>query len=358
MTKFYGILILIGLLLVSCAKDDGLTALDTESVVHYDLENMPFSTLSEYRFFQGELKNLEPSHGVLPYTLNATLFSDYAKKKRFIWMPNQSKAAYVSDDQVLDFPTGTILIKNFYYDNVRPDYSTQIIETRLMIKKEAGWVFANYKWNALQSEAELDLNGSFVPLEWEENDEVKSVEYRIPSEAECHTCHKIMETAQPIGPKPRNLNLTFQADEGLQNQLDYLVEFGYLDNSLPETIYQLPNYTDTSVPLSQRVRSYLEINCAHCHSDYTHCSYRPMRFDYSLTDDFANMGVCVDADTPLGEDLERIVTPGDARSSVLYYRLSATEPSTRMPLLARTLVHTEGLQLVEAWIESLDMNCN
>ena len=74
-------------------------------------------------------------------------------------MPQDQTAYYIADNEILDFPTGSILIKNFYYDNVLPEMQTKIIETRLMIKKEDGWIFAEYVWNDSQSEAYLDLNG-------------------------------------------------------------------------------------------------------------------------------------------------------------------------------------------------------
>ncbi|SDS36108.1 Ig-like domain-containing protein [Winogradskyella sediminis] len=341
-----------------CKTEIVTITITTSSSVLYDLENMPFSTLSEYQFFEGDLKNLQPTSGVVPYTLNATLFSDYAKKKRFVWMPNNSKASFINENELLEFPTGTILIKNFYYDNVLPENTTQILETRLLIKKQEGWRFANYAWNEEQSEAVLDMNGSYVDLQWEQNGVTKSVEYRIPSEAECHTCHKVSEIANPIGPKPRNLNLSYEYSDGMANQLEKLVSLGYLENTLPELISRIPDYNDNSFTYEERVRAYLDINCAHCHSESTHCSYRPMRLDFISTEDLTNIGVCVEADTDLGFGLGHIVEPGDARNSVMHFRISAIAPSTRMPLLARTIVHTEGVQLIEEWINSLDINCN
>ncbi|BAO75476.1 hypothetical protein WPG_1246 [Winogradskyella sp. PG-2] len=323
-----------------------------------NLEGMPFQTLSEYQLFQSPLKNLNPEFGVLPYTLNSTLFTNYAKKKRFIWMPNNTKASYISDDAPLNFPVGTILIKGFYYNNVLPNNDTQNIETRLMIRKNEGWVFANYVWNSDQTEATLDLNGSFVNLEWQDENEIKSVQYRIPAGAECHTCHKVIEVSQPIGPKPRNLNLVYNYEGESINQLEKLRDIGYLENSLPSNIETLPNYDDTSLSLGLRARAYLDINCAHCHSEETHCAYRPMRFSFSDTEDFTNIGLCVDPDTDLGLGHEHIVEPGDARNSVLYYRLSSTEPSDRMPLLGRSLIHIEGADLIEDWINSLNNDCN
>ena len=41
-------------------------------------DDSPFPTLSDYGFFKGPVQYLIPSDGVLPYTLNSELFSDYA----------------------------------------------------------------------------------------------------------------------------------------------------------------------------------------------------------------------------------------------------------------------------------------
>lgn len=342
----------------NCKTETINVLITSNSSVVFNLENMPFQTLSEYQFFQGALKDLEPEFGVVPYTLNSPLFSDYSKKKRFIWMPNNTKASYIDDNVSLDFPIGTIIIKNFYYDNVLPNDETKIIETRLMIRKNEGWTFANYVWNNEQNEALFDLNGSTVEIQWQENGTINSVDYRIPSGAKCLTCHKIQETPQPIGPKPRNLNLVYDYPAGSKNQLTKLVDLGYLENTIPSNIKTLPNYNDTNESLDLRVRAYLDVNCAHCHSEGTHCAYRPMRFDFISTEDFTNIGVCVDAETDLGFNLGHIVEPGDARNSVLHYRINSTEPSDRMPLLGRTVVHSEGVQLIEDWINALTNNCN
>lgn len=341
-----------------CKTETITITITSNSNVLFDLENMPFQNLSDYQLFEGELKNIQPTSGVIPYTLNSTLFSDYAKKKRFIWMPNNSKASFINEDVPLDFPVGTILIKNFYYDDVLPNYDSQNIETRLMIKKTDGWIFANYAWNNEQSEASLDMSGSYKDLQWQQDGEIKSVQYRIPAGPECHTCHKVNEIAQPIGPKPRNLNLSYIYNSGSANQLDKLVSTGYLENTLPANISQLPNYNNTSENLELRVRAYVDINCAHCHSEETHCAYRPVRFDFLSTEELVNLGVCVDADTDLGFGLGHIIEPGDARNSVLHYRLNSTEPSDRMPLLARSIVHVEGVELIEEWINSLNTNCD
>ena len=102
------------------------------SPVNFNLDEIPYATLSEYNFFEGEIKDLDPVFGVLPYDLNSPLFSDYAHKKRFVWMPDGAKANYENDYSALNFPTGTVLIKSFYYDNVHPASKPKLYETRLM----------------------------------------------------------------------------------------------------------------------------------------------------------------------------------------------------------------------------------
>ena len=69
-------------LIVSCNNnDDEYVAVSTVVV---DLTTVPFAKLSDYHFFEGDLKNQNPSLDVLPYEPASSLFSDYAHKKRFV----------------------------------------------------------------------------------------------------------------------------------------------------------------------------------------------------------------------------------------------------------------------------------
>ncbi|MDA8650935.1 Ig-like domain-containing protein, partial [Flavobacteriaceae bacterium] len=264
------------------------------SPVQLDLSNVPYPKLSDYNFFEGPLSDLSPVYGVLPYEPISKLFSDYAKKKRFVWMPENVSATYISDDALLDFPTGSVLIKAFYYDNVLPNIETKILETRLLIKQETEWIFADYIWDQEQQEAYLDVEGygANIPVEWLENGVAKEVNYRVPSQSQCYTCHKSYQLATPIGPKPQSLNGLYDFDEGASNQLQKWQEMGYLDNSLPQTIETVVDWSDDTQPLDLRVRSYFDINCSSCHSDSGHCDYRSLRMNFNLSDDLANLGVC------------------------------------------------------------------
>ncbi|MBN9285726.1 MULTISPECIES: hypothetical protein [Flavobacterium] len=353
--------------LFSCQSDsdeyETITPTPTTTPVSLDLNQIPYQKLSDYHFFTGILKNNTPNARVLPYEIASGLFTDYAHKKRFVWMPEGTKAVYDGDGKVLKFPVGTALVKTFYYDNVQPSNDTRIIETRLMVKKGVDgsgndiWIFANYIWNENQTEATLDMNGSYKPLTWKENNVTKSTNYRIPSATECLTCHKKNEKAIPIGPKPQNLNITYNYTDGAKNQLTKWMENGMLQSGYPSNIASTVNWQDTSKPLELRVRSYIDINCAHCHAENSHCDYRPMRFAFSETGNPVNLGICVSPQEYIDNSLTHIVTRGSFQRSMLHFRMNSTDEANRMPLLGRTIVHEEGVQMIEQWINSLNPNC-
>jgi len=341
----------------NCATGTVTVTILPASPVIYNPDDLPYPNLSDYNFFEGDLKNLEPVSGVIPYDLNSALFSDYAHKKRFVWMPNGSKASYDTDYKPLNFPVGAFLIKNFYYDNVLPTGNTRIIETRIMYFTDSGWEFAEYVWNDEQTEATFTTNGSFVNLDWNEAGTIKNVNYRVPARAECFTCHNKFGTPVPIGPKPQNLNKNYVYQDGTSNQLQKWVDLGYLNADYPGNIDTMVAWDDTSESLTMRARSYLDINCAHCHSEESYCEYRPMRFAYNENELASNMGICVEPDTNIGDEYPLIMNPANAEASVVVFRMTSVEEQYRMPLLGRTLQHTEGVALITEWINSLTDRC-
>jgi len=326
---------------------------DTVSV---NLDSVPYTNLSQYRFFIGDMKNNTPNDGVIQYQPASGLFTDYAHKKRFVWVPAGLKGTYVADNNIIEFPVGTALIKTFYYDHVQPDNVTKIIETRVMIRKSNEWIFAEYVWNEDQTEATLSMNGSLVSLDWDEDGTPKSTIYRIPSETECLICHKSNNLPIPIGIKPQNLNNDFTYPSGRVNQLQYFISKGILENNLPSNIVSTIDYHDTTQTLKLRLRSYLDINCGHCHQENSHCDYRPIRLAFSETTDPVHLGQCVTPDDMFDPSLSNIIFPGNYNKSMMYFRLNSTDENNRMPLLGRTIVDEAGLKLVRDYISSIS-NC-
>ncbi len=346
----------------SCATGTVTITVLPFSPVRFDINAVPYEKLSDYNFYEGNLADLSPVYGVLPYEPINTLFTDYAHKKRFVWMPYNVSATYVSDGDNLDFPIGTVLIKTFYYNNVLPTNTTKIIETRLLIKKAEGWVFADYIWDEAQQEAILNTTGyGFnVPFEWIENGETKSVNYRIPSETECFICHKSFDVIIPIAPKPQNLNSIYSYADGMENQLEKWKEIGYIaDNTLPASIETVTDWEDVSQSLETRVRGYFDINCAHCHVYGGHCGARSLRLAFRESNNPENLGICVEPDLQIpGYDGSKLIIPGDAENSILYFRALTTLDEYKMPMNGRTLADENFLPVLEAWINSLTEPCN
>ena len=315
-------------------------------------------TLSEYGFFQGDMADQQPVTGILPYELNTPLFSDYAQKLRFVQLPEGNSATY-REREVLDFPVGTVLIKTFYYpkDFRKPQKGRTLLETRLLLHEADGWYALPYVWNDEQTEATLEVTGGTKNISWVHRDGKKQkLAYSIPNINQCKGCHVKNQAIQPIGPKVRQLNRSYPYAEGEQNQLQKWHSVGFLDQLPPaDDIPRLAVWDDpASGSLDERARAYLDINCAHCHSADAPANSSGLLLDYYQTDATA-LGIHkppVAAGRGSGGHPYDIV-PGHPEASILWYRMSSTDPGVRMPELGRQLVHHEGVALIEEWIHEL-----
>src|SRR5258706_1775315 len=208
--KATGLLVCISfsIALISC-KPKGVDAIAVEEeLTPADLSSLGKLKLSDYGFFVGALSQLDPSPGVIPYSLNSPLFSDYAFKKRFIKIPQGTKAKYNPGD-VFEFPEGTTLIKNFYYpqDFRKPEEKVRIIETRLLIREKADWKTLPYIWNDEQTEAFLEVAGGNKQVSWGVlHGSVRKVNYSVPNTNQCKGCHLRANRIIPIILSARQLN--------------------------------------------------------------------------------------------------------------------------------------------------------
>ena len=356
-----------------CLQDGTNCKTETISIVVFqdtsvtlDLDKFPYDTLSEYNFFNGALNAIEPAYGVLPYEPISSLFTDYAVKERFVWVPVGETASFDQNNKSLDFPTGSALIKMFYYNNVLPTNTTKIIETRVMVKTQNGWDFAEYEWNEAQTEASLETteDGGYTEVNWLQDGQERFVNYRIPAKQQCVICHSNDFETVPLGIKPQNINSFLTYDDGPSNQLQKLIDFGYLEDALPSNITTVVDWEDASNSLEQRAKSYLDINCGNCHIDGGQGDYRAIRLGYTDTlNNDENAGVCVEGDTPIpvggGTFITKLIAPEDSENSIIYYRMSVTgDEAYKMPQFGQSLVHTEALALMEDWINSINQSCD
>ena len=315
--------------------------------------------LSDYGFFEGTLKDLKPIQSVIPYDLNTPLFSDYAHKLRFFKLPEGQTVSY-REKEVLDFPVGTYIIKNFYYlkEEKQPEKGRQIMETRLLLHEADGWkTLPSYIWDDEQTEAYLTVEGGTKNVSWvNERGDVQQVAYSIPSQTLCKSCHVKNNKLTPIGPKVRQLNREYAFASGNRNQLSHYADLGILTN-MPAlaTIRKTPVWNDpTSGSLHGRALAYLDMNCAHCHSKGGPGNTSALYLTEFETNEF-NLGIDkhpIAAGKGTGGRPYDIVK-GEPENSILLYRMESTNPGEMMPEVARKLVHNEGVTLIKEWIAQM-----
>jgi uncharacterized repeat protein (TIGR03806 family) len=313
----------------------------------------PAPKLSDYRLFQDG----RPIAELTPYALNTPLFSDYAEKFRYLYLPPGTKAKYRADG-VLDFPVGATLVKTFAYpaDFRRPDENVRWIETRLLIRKRAGWTAQTYVWNAERTEAVLKRAGVRMDISFvDAQGRSRQVDYAVPNTNQCKECHQLAKAIVPIGPKARNLNGDFAYAEGRENQLAHWTRLGLLTGApSPATAPRTARWDDAAEPVEARARAYLDANCAHCHNAKGSASNSGLVLTLEETRPTAlgiGKGPVAAGRGSGGFDVG--IKPGNPDASILVFRMASSEPGVMMPELSRSLTHDEGLALIRAWIKNL-----
>ena len=292
--------------------------------------------LSDYGLFQGSMSALQPRDNVFAYELNTELFTDYANKQRLLRLP-EGTAMIAVGDGLPSFPDGTMLAKSFFYprDVRRPSLGRRIIETRLLIKHDGRWNAATYLWNSSQDDAQLGTDGRTVFVEWTTGAGVRrSVRYEVPSNDNCSNCHRSNGQIVPIGPQLRNLNDNWSDHSANQTsgQLLRLAQRGLLTAGELRTVKALPPWDDVTLPIADRARAYMDVNCAHCHRPSGWASQTGLRLEFERPF----------VDTRISSRRDRMVQ-----------RITATRRDERMPRIGTTIHHDEGVALLLQYLESL-----
>lgn len=292
----------------------------------------PPKQLSEFGFFT-DMKAMQADAALVAYEIASPLFTDYADKTRWIYSPS---AAPYQDQQVLQFPVGSALIKTFHYGGHK-------VETRVLLHRADGWAAYPYVWNAAGTEAVLKIAGKTIALQTDRG----PITYRVPNMNQCKSCHvDAAKRFQPIGPKVRNLNMG--------NQLAHLASQGVMDRA-PANAPAVPDYRDTSLPLEPRARAYLDANCAHCHAPGLPADTSGLYLNWDETRPI-HLGIGkkpVAAGRGSGGFLVDIA-PGLPEQSILLHRMRSTDPGVMMPEIGRSVVDRDGVQLIRDWIASLN----
>jgi glucose/arabinose dehydrogenase len=161
----------------------------------------------------------KPAPGLLPYDVNAPLWSDGAAKERYLGLPD-GKQIRVKADGDWELPIGTVLMKTFYVGLRR-------VETRLFMRHPDGtWGGYSYEWDDDEADATL-LPANKVR-------QVGPQTWYYPSRAQCLHCHTSaagfslgLETGQ------LNRDLYYAATKRTSNQLVTFEHIGLFEGPLP-----------------------------------------------------------------------------------------------------------------------------
>lgn len=344
------------------------SCLTSEATVNYQaLMSVDCPLLSHYGLFEDIQKpNQSFANNVTPYKLSVELFSDYARKYRAVYIPDGQHIGF-DYNEAFDFPVGSVLVKTFSMpsDTANQDFNSErLIETRLLIKREEGWRGLPYQWVNDGEDAVLAKYGALTDIELIHLEQVYQFKYEIPSTTTCKTCHqRTLEDDStlfsPIGVKARFLNWPTKLNDVELNQLKRWENLGYFGEYSPvlSAIDTVPNFAVT-LPVDNKIaKGYLDVNCAHCHQEGGQGSLSGLRLEYWRPPTGINHGICK---TPPGfdggeENLHYDIVPGKSEESILPYRMSHLSAKDMMPPLGRATVHLEGVELIEAWIDNMEV---
>lgn len=313
--------------------------------------NFPAS-LSDTGAFSN-LATLAPEAGIYPYQPALPFWSDHAVKTRWVSIPGDEQIAFATD-QPWTFPEGSIWIKHFELETERGNpASRQRIETRFLVKTDAGVYGLSYQWNEAQTDATLvPSEGASIEFSVTVDGQASEQTWNIPSRQQCLACHT-PAAGYALSFNTRQLN-TLGAHEGqAENTLAYFSRIGILDTAIedPSSLprHQLPN--DETASLEARARSYLAVNCVSCHqpnggapSSWDARPYISLEATGLVEGEAANTG---------GNPNKRLVASGSPENSLLLDRMAARDGFKRMPPFGNELTDESGTGLLTRWIAQI-----
>ncbi len=298
-------------------------------------ENTPTKRLSETGCVNPNNPTL-PARGMLPYSVNAPLWSDGAEKKRWLGLPN-GKTISIDESGDLHFPIGTVLMKNFAFEG-------KLFETRLFMRHPNGdWAGYSYEWEDDLSEANLLPGNKRKQL-------TNGITWDYPSREECMACHtKVADFTLGLEIAQLNRNNSYPSTKRTANQLVTWDTIGLFEQRLNKSLISLPalhTVEDQKISLNLRARSYLHANCSGCHRPEGPAqSTSDFRFNIPIS----AMNICNQLSTTI--EGSQILDPNNPSNSVISIQMH-TLGKNRMPPVGSQIVDEKATTLIDSWIQS------
>lgn len=303
--------------------------------------------LSETGLF-ASVPDLVPIAGLIPYTVNVPLWSDYAAKERYLAMPHAASVEY-SDNGPWRFPVGTVFVKTFSLHTNRTSPSTRRrLETRLLVHNPRGWIGYTYRWNEEQTDALLLGGAASSTISGAANQDTNTRSWYFPSRSDCMVCHT-RASEFVLGMNTRQINRPHEYGNTTMNQLTMLSRLGIFRKPFGKPPEQLPAWNDwksQAGSVNERARAYLDVNCAMCHTPpgFTRIDLRCQ----TPLEDMSLLGM--DPEKPrVGPDDSKLIQPGRPERSELLLRMMQSGPG-RMPNLASSQIDEQACDVIRKWI--------
>jgi putative heme-binding domain-containing protein len=324
--------------------------------------------LSETGLFSS-VAQLTPAPGVLPYVINSEPWIDHATAERLVALPDVSTVS-IYDRAIpvpntayfrsrIFFPKDAVLAKTISIEMERgKPGSKRRLETQILYFDGYDWFGYTYRWNDAQTDAELvPASGATAELDILDSEVPggrRKQSWQFASRGQCLVCHNGW-SGPPQGFTAEQLNRQGQLERLQQlNVVARATQAGKgkaAADAKVRTLFKLADPYDASQDLAQRARSYLNVNCAHCHQNAAGGTATiDLRAEIGLDSSKA-----VDVNPVQGTfnmPDARLLAPGDPLRSVLYYRISKTGPG-RMPHIGSEIVDSRGVGVIHDWIRSM-----
>ncbi len=334
--------------------------------------------LSETGLF-ASVKDQTPAPGVLPFSVNAAQWADHAAAERFVAVPGDGVVRMYDEPVPIPggffsgqafLPKDGVLARTISLEMERGNpKSRRRLETQILHFDGESWRGYSYQWNDAQTDATLvpaaGLDRTLTVVDAKAPGGKRRQTWHFPSRTECLTCHNPWAGYALAFTLPQ-LNREHDYGGVSDNQLRALKHIGLLtflhrdEESGKETTRTSPPAVRLTDPyaaggdLDRRARSYLHVNCAHCHQfGAGGTADIELRYDHAL-DQTKTLEVRPVQGT-FGIAGAQILAPGDPYRSVLFYRMAKLGPG-RMPHIGSEVVDERGLKLIHDWIRRLPMH--
>lgn len=308
-----------------------------------------------------DLQSLEVIPGLIPYDVNSPLWSDGAKKRRWVAVPNDGQYD-TSEEQISfdannpwSFPEGTVFVKHFELPiTTDSEGPTAKIETRFFVITEDGRHYGvTYRWNDAGTDAELLTISDTRDIDITDNGQYShTLTWEYPSRTQCITCHN-PNAEYVLGVNTKQLNKTYTFDGNNANQIDYFNQLGIFSNDVanPGTYQKLVKVESDQASLENRIRSYLDSNCSSCHREGGVSSVY-LDFRYERTKNIQSM-FDLQSQSHASTSNSVVIKPGDHQASELWVRDASIEDN-KMPPIGRSTIDQIYVDSLAKWIDQID----